>query len=98
MVNTVIKALREENNYERDQIAAVLEISVNEYDLLEVGVSKLSYEQAGILGKFYGIDPKHLLGIAESVNYNIGKYSRTVYAQTYHEGEEKPENESDGAN
>lgn len=89
MAETILKALRTENKYDVDQVAAELDVTVAKYQSIESGVTKLSYEQAGILGKFYGINPKHLLGIAESVNYNIGKYSRTIYAQKYYERSEE---------
>ncbi|WP_257667046.1 helix-turn-helix domain-containing protein [Parapedobacter tibetensis] len=91
MAETIFKGLRVENNYDIDQVAAELDITTAEYELIESGVAKISYEQAGKLGKFYGIDPKHLLGVSESVNYNIGRYSRTIYAQKYYEKSEESE-------
>lgn len=94
--DTIFKALRIENNYEFDQLAAALDITIDEYKLIENGGSKISYEQAGTLGKFYGIDPKHILGVSESVNYNIGRYSRTIYSQNYYEKSENPEEDIEG--
>lgn len=88
MTDTIFEVLRKENNFQEDQLAAALGISVDDYQLIEKGITKISYEQAGILGKFYGLDAKHLLGVSESINYNFGSHSRTIYTQVYHEASE----------
>lgn len=91
MAKTLLENLRIENKYEKDQLAALLDISISEYELIESGAVKPTFIQAGKLGEHYGIDPKHILGVSDSTNYNIGTYSRTIYAVSYYEGsEEKP--------
>jgi len=91
MAKTLLENLRIENKYEKDQIAALIDVSTSEYELIESGVVKPTFDQAGKLGAHYGIDPKHILGVSDSTNYNIGTYSRTIYAISYYEGkEDKP--------
>ncbi|WP_130855204.1 helix-turn-helix domain-containing protein [Olivibacter jilunii] len=91
MTKTLLENLRIENECEKDQIAALIDVSISEYELIESGVVKPSFDQAGKLGAYYGIDPKHILGVSDSTNYNIGTYSRTIYTISYYEGsEDKP--------
>ncbi|QNL48142.1 helix-turn-helix transcriptional regulator [Olivibacter sp. SDN3] len=89
MTKTLLENLRIENKYEKDQLAAVIDVSISEYALIESGVVKPTFDQAGKLGAYYGIDPKHILGVSDSTNYNIGTYSRTIYSVNYYESEEK---------
>lgn len=85
MKDTLLKKLREENKFGTDLIAAKIDTSIEEYLELENGIRKLDLLQAAKLGDLYDIDPRHLLELAESINYNIGKYSRTIYSENYFE-------------
>lgn len=75
---------------EKDQVAAQLDLSIDDYTQLESGEYKLNAQQAELLSELYNIEPRHLL--AESnpvVNYNIGTYSRGITnVQNYYEGSE----------
>ncbi|MFL0682774.1 MAG: XRE family transcriptional regulator [Algoriphagus aquaeductus] len=85
MKDTLLKKLREENKFGTDLIAAKIDTSIEEYLELENGIRKLDLLQAAKLGDLYDIDPRHLLELAESINYNIGTYSRTIYSSNYFE-------------
>ena len=85
MADTFLKALREDSGFALEHLAAKLETTVDEYSKIELGLIKPNYAQAGLLGELYNIDPKHILGIADSVTYNIGEYSRTIYSVNYYE-------------
>lgn len=89
MKDTLLKKLREENKFDIDIVAAKIDTSIEEYLDLERGIRKLDLLQAAKLGDLYDINPRHLLEIAESINYNIGKYSRTIYSNNYFEKEER---------
>lgn len=85
MKETLLKKLREENKFGIDIVAAKIDSSVEEYLEIENGIRKLDLLQAAKLGDLYDINPRHLLEIAESINYNIGTYSRTIYSENYFE-------------
>lgn len=85
MKENLLKKLREENKFDIDIVAAKIDSSVEEYLELESGIKKLDLLQAAKLGDLYDINPRHLLEIAESINYNIGNYSRTIYSENYFE-------------
>ncbi|WP_297337981.1 XRE family transcriptional regulator [Algoriphagus sp.] len=85
MKNTILKKLRKENKFDSDIVAAKIDTSIEEYLAIENGIKKLDLLQAAKLGDLYDINPRHLLELAESINYNIGKYSRTVYSENYFE-------------
>ncbi len=89
MKNTLLEKLRKENKYDIDIVAAKIDTTPEEYLQIEAGEKKLSLLQAAHLGDLYDINPTHLLELAESINYNIGSHSRTIYAQNYFEGREK---------
>ncbi|MCU0337657.1 MAG: hypothetical protein MUF12_07320 [Sediminibacterium sp.] len=73
-----------------DQVAAQLDISIDDYTQMESGENKLTPVQAEQLSALYNIEARHLL--AESnpvVNYNIGTYSRGITnVQNYYESSE----------
>ena len=85
MKDTLLKKLREENKFDIDIVAAKIDTSIEEYLDLESGIKKLDLLQAAKLGDLYDINPRHLLEMAESINYNIGTYSRTIYSSNYFE-------------
>ncbi|MCE7054135.1 hypothetical protein LZF95_05570 [Algoriphagus sp. AGSA1] len=58
---------------------------------LENGIRRLDILQAAKLGDLYDINLRHLLELAESINYNMGTHSRTIYATNYFEGKEDRE-------
>lgn len=86
---TLYKELRLKEEISIDKIAAELSISVEDYVAIENGQLKINYKQAGILGDLFNIDPTLLIQISGSINYNIGTYSRTIYAEKYVESDEK---------
>ncbi|WP_144605719.1 helix-turn-helix domain-containing protein [Algoriphagus algorifonticola] len=92
MKNTLLKKLREENKFDSDIVAAKIDTSVEEYLEIENGIKKLDLLQAAKLGDLYDINPRHLLEVAESINYNIGTYSRTIYSNNYFEKNEEKVN------
>jgi DNA-binding XRE family transcriptional regulator len=89
MKNTLLKKLREELKYDIDLISAKIDASPEEYLELENGIRRLDILQAAKLGDLYEINPLHLLELAESINYNIGTHSRTIYATNYFESKEE---------
>lgn len=91
MKNSILKRLREEFKYDVDILSAKIDSSPQEYLEIENGLRRLDLLQAAQLGELYEVDPRHLLEMAESINYNIGTYSRTIYTTNYFEGKEKSE-------
>lgn len=89
MKETLLRKLREEFKFDLDQIAAKIDSSVEEYVEIENGVKRLDILQAAKLGDLYDVNPRHLLELAESINYNFGSHSRTIYTQNYFEGKEE---------
>lgn len=89
MGETILKNIRDTKKISVEKISDSLGIEITEYLAIENGEVELTYKQAGILGELYGIDPKHLLTTSDSVNYNLGTYSRTIYTTNYYEGDEK---------
>lgn len=89
MKNSFLKKLREEFKYDIDIVSAKIDTTPDEYLEIENGYKKLDLLQAAKLGDLFEIDPRHLMELAESVNYNIGTHSRTIYATNYFEGKEK---------
>lgn len=89
-MNHSLFLLRKSHKLAKDQVAAQLNTTVDDYSKLETGENKLSLEQAKLLSELYNIDPKHLLANDNSVvNYNIGTYSRAIInAENYYEGKE----------
>lgn len=85
MKDTLLKRLREENKFDTDIVAAKIDTSVDDYLEIENGIRRLDILQAAKLGDLYDINPRHLLELAESINYNIGTYSRTIYSSNYFE-------------
>jgi DNA-binding XRE family transcriptional regulator len=85
MKETLLKKLREEFKFDKDIVAAKIDLSVEEYLEIENGIRRLDILQAAKLGDLYDINPRHLLELAESINYNIGTYSRTIYSVNYFE-------------
>ncbi|WPR77393.1 helix-turn-helix transcriptional regulator [Algoriphagus sp. NG3] len=88
MKTTLLKKLREELKFDIDLISAKIDVSPAEYMDLENGIRRLDLLQAAKLGDLYDINPRHLLELAESINYNMGTHSRTIYATNYFEGKE----------
>lgn len=72
-----------------DLVAAKIDLTESEYLEIENGIRKLDILQAAKLGDLYDINPSHLLELAESINYNIGSYSRTIYTDNYIESKEE---------
>ena len=91
MKDSLLKRLREELRFDIDLVSAKLDVSPQEYLEIENGVRRLDLLQAVKLGDLYDIDPRHLLELAESINYNIGAHSRTIYATNYFEARENRE-------
>ena len=89
MAQTLLEELRIQRNLTQEQIALKANIDLNRYQDLEVGNATLKYEEAGSLAPILDVDPILLLESARTINYNIGTYSRTIYANNYYEGEEK---------
>ncbi|MFD2034671.1 helix-turn-helix domain-containing protein [Belliella marina] len=88
MKDTLLKRLREEFKFDIDLVATKIDLTVSEYSEIENGNKKLDILQAAKLGDLYEINPSHLLELAESINYNIGSHSRTIYSQNYFESKE----------
>lgn len=93
MQNTLLKELRLNKGLSEDEVAKKMDISLGEYLEIELNPHLITYERAGKLGDILSIDPKRLLENSNSVNYNLGTYSRTIYATTYHESAERDEKE-----
>ena len=89
MAQTLIKELRIKKELSPESVARDSRIDVERYKDLESGIASLKYEEAGSLGQILDIDPIHLLETAKTINYNLGSYARTIYAEKYYEGEEK---------
>lgn len=89
MTQTLIKELRIKNELSQEEVAKDSHIDIERYKDLEAGLVSLKYEEAGSLGQILDIDPIHLLESAKTINYNLGSYARTIYADKYYEGEEK---------
>lgn len=87
-MGNLLVLLRKSHKLEKDQVAAQLDLSVEEYTQMESEGHKLTSAQAELLSELYNIEARHLL--AESnpvVNYNIGTYSRGITnVQNYYEG------------
>ena len=78
-MNNLLLLLRKSHNFHKDQVAAQLDLSIPEYDLIEHGQTKLNLKQAERLAELYNIESSHLLADnAPVVNYNIGTYSRGI--------------------
>ncbi|MBS9525657.1 helix-turn-helix transcriptional regulator [Litoribacter alkaliphilus] len=88
MKENLLKKLREENKYAPDLVAAKIDATPEEYLKIESGEKQLNLLQAAQLGDLYDINPRHLLDLAETINYNIGSNSRTIYANNYYEKKE----------
>lgn len=90
-MNQTLFLLRQSHKLAKDQVAAQINSTVDDYSKLESGEDKLSLEQAKLLSELYNIDPKHLLADNDSVvNYNLGTYSRAIInAENYYEGKEE---------
>ncbi|AGA78888.1 helix-turn-helix domain-containing protein [Echinicola vietnamensis] len=89
MKETLLRKLREEFKYDLDQVAAKIDSSVEDYLEIENGGKRLDILQAAKLGDLYNINPRYLLELAESINYNFGSHSRTIYTQNYFEGKDE---------
>ncbi|HEY9004719.1 MAG TPA: helix-turn-helix transcriptional regulator [Ohtaekwangia sp.] len=89
-MSNLLVLLRKSHKFEKDQVAAQLDLSIEEYDQLESGQFKLNPQQAELLSELYNIEPRHLLADnTPVVNYNIGTYSRGITnVQNYFEGSE----------
>lgn len=93
MKNTLLKELRLNKEISEESMAEEMDMSIAEYIEMELNPHLITYVQAGKLGDILNIDPRRLLENSNSVNYNLGTYSRTIYATTYHESAERDEKE-----
>lgn len=93
MTNTLLKELRINKGLSEEKVAEKLNISIAEYIEIELNSQLITFEYAGKLGDILNIDPKRLLENVNSVNYNLGTYSRTIYATNYYESAERDEKE-----
>jgi transcriptional regulator with XRE-family HTH domain len=89
MAQTLLAELRIKKELIQETVANEANIDIERYKDLEAGLASLKYEEAGSLGQILGINPIHLLETAKTINYNIGAYARTIYAEKYYEEEEK---------
>jgi len=89
MAQVLIKELREKRGLTVEELSEETGIPLERICSLESGTEQIKYEDAGLLGKVLDIDPTHLIESAKTINYNLGTYSRTIYAEKYCESDEK---------
>ncbi len=89
MRESLLKKLREEFKYDVDIVSAKIDVNPEEYIEIENGIKRLDILQAAKLGDLYDINPRHLLELAESINYNFGTHSRTIYSFNYFESNDE---------
>lgn len=89
-MSNLLILLRKSHKFAKDQVAAQLDLSIEDYEQLEEGQFKLNSKQAELLSELYHIEPRHLLADnTPVVNYNIGTYSRGITnVENYFEGSE----------
>lgn len=78
----IMRILRESRDYSQEYVANVLNINQKTYSNLETGKSKLTLDRMKKLSEFYNVDLEYFLSEELPViNYNSGKYSRSVVAK-----------------
>lgn len=63
-----LRDIREDKDLLQKQVAAVLEITRQQYGLYESGERSIPIEKLVILAKFYGTSTDYLLGITDTSN------------------------------
>ncbi len=62
-----LKDLRESKNFKEEDIAKVLGVSTEQYNMFETGVKFLSYEDLIKIAKFYDTSIDYILGLTNEV-------------------------------
>lgn len=67
--HSILKGLRTDNDKSQREIAEILEITAQQYQLYESGKRKFKPEHIRTLCKYYGVSADYVLDLPKGLNY-----------------------------